>query len=281
MTNKLVQRTVDEFMADYTPAYNSIMPLFLGNSAAYSLDMSLVKLNSIDVVGDVRSKRFSPKDTEFKQIAVAAGSKNYNKYYFASQYLQSTMQDNEGYERIVAQVLDEHAKQADEVFVTGDGQSDATVKNNGLLYSMDPNYTKNASVLTSTLSAIYQQIVNQVEEANAVDGEKLVLTYGSLMIAQYNSLFSGTNTPFSKTLADGLSGVQIAKLPTSITPAGQNGFLVINRPKTKLHYTTLPKVDDAGIEAKTKTAWTNFIAGSSMLEPQAKGAIIRQPLTFS
>lgn len=286
MTNKLVLRDVDQFLRDYTPSYSPIMPLLMRKSQAYGVEQGLVNFKRAEAIGDLRSKRLGPKDTEWKQILAGEGKKTFKKYFLGSQFIQSTLQDRQGFEDIIAQALDEHNKQQDVLMLTGDGTSNGTVVNAGLFYSNDSNYEAKTSyevVKDGTtglhLDDMYAKMVEIYEEADELDGEKLIMPYGSVLLGKFNSLFKETKAPFSKVLRDAVQGASVAKMPASVTPSG-NGFIVINLDQIKLHYTTLAKIDDQGINAEKKYAWTNFLMGSTMVEVLAKKGIVHQPVTF-
>lgn len=285
MTNKIVLPTADEFISGFKPTYVPLLPLFMSKAKIYSIEEGTLNFKRVDAVGDLRSKIFGSKDTEIHQITAKDSKKSYKKYFFASQFVQSNLQSTEGYSDVVAQVLNEHNKQADELFLTGEGTANNNVVNNGLFFSGDANFLEKASyeVKKDTngdhLADLYQKMVSITEEANVVDGQKMILVYGSAMIAKYNSLFVETKNPFSEVLGKGLPGVSINKIPASVTPAG-NGFIVINMDQIMLHITTLPIVKKNGINEEKEYAWTNFLMGSTMLEVLAASGVIKQPVTF-
>lgn len=286
MTNKIVLRDLDQFMADFTPTYVPLMPTFLAKkSVQYKAEAGKVTFRRAQALGDLRSKRVTPKDTELKQISSKEDSKVFKKYFFGSQYVQSNLQDTQGYEDVIAQVLDEHNRQSDIIFL-GDRDASGNIINSGLFYSEDSNYQENSSAEIAAASAgyhlpgLYSKIVSEVEAANDIDGEKLVLLYGSTMIEKANQLFANTDKPFMQTLRDGAEFSRIQKMPSSITPAG-NGFLVVNLDQIKTHYTNLPQILDQGVNSEKMYTWTNFLMGSSMVECLTKGAIRKQPLTFA
>lgn len=284
-TQKIVTRSIDEFMADFVPTYTPIMPLFLGKSQQYAVETGKINFKRLEAAGDLRSKMIGPKDTEMHQVLASETTKIFKKYFFGSQFIQSQLQDTQGYEDVLAQVLDEHNKQNDILMLTGDGVSDATVINNGLFYSQDPNFVAKASYTVlapnNNLPDLYARMVAIIEESQEVSGRKLVLYYGSTFLPKFNSLFTDNATPFSKTIADAFPEVSFARLPSQVTPSGVNGFHVVNLDQTKLHYTSLAKVEDQGDNPEKKYNWANFMFGSSMVDVLALGGIIRQPITFA
>jgi hypothetical protein len=286
MTNKIALRSVEEFLLGYKPAYNPILPLFLNNAQAYTVEAGKIDFKRADTVGDIRAKMVGPKDTEMHQIHSKEGTKTFKKYFFGAQYIQSQLQDTKGYEDVIAQVLDEHNKQSDELFLLGEGTSASTMLNNGLFWSADGNYTLKDSYEVQKdangkhLADLYTKVVSIVQDADEVDGQKLVMVYGSDMIAKYNGLLTDTSSALSKVLTDALPGVAFAKMPSAITPSSTNGFIVVNLDQVKLHYTLLPAIKGQGINDEKMYAWTNFLMGSSMLEVLALNGVIRQPVTF-
>jgi hypothetical protein len=287
MTNKIVLRSIEQFMAGYKPAYRSIMPLFLGNAQQYSVEAGKIDFKRAETVGDIRSKMIGPKDTEMHQIHSKEGTKTFKKYFFGAQYIQSSLQDTQGYEDVVAQVLDEHNKQSDELFLTGEGTSNGTQQNNGLFYSSDANYVTNSSYEVQKdangehLSDLYAKVMELMQTADQIDGRKLIMFYGANVVGKVNGMFQLTSQPFRSVLQGALpAGASQAVMPSAITPASSHGLIIVNLDQVKLHYTLLPAIKGQGVNEEKMYAWTNFLMGSSMLEVLASGAVTRQPLTF-
>jgi hypothetical protein len=94
-------------------------------------------------------------------------------------------------------------------------------------------------------------------------------------------LYANTDAPFKRVLGEVLgSDYTVVKLPAAVTPSGTNGWIVVNLDQVELHYTTVPKLDDQGVNAENKYSWHNFLVGSMMLEVKVLNAIVRQPVTF-
>lgn len=287
-TNKIVLRSVEQTMSDYIPVYRPIFPLLMKKSQQHPAEVGNIDFKRAATVGDIRAKHITPKDTEIKQIAVGEGEKSFKKYFHAIQFTVSALQNQEGAEDVVRQVLDEHNKQADDMLLLGDGTAANNVVNNGLFWSGDDNYVLESSdalaagTASDHLKAMHTAIVTTASEADDVAGEKLLILYGATAIAKYNSLYSSTDAPFSRQLKDSLDGWTIAKLPTAVTPSGSpNGWISVNLDQVRLHYTLLPQLRDQGVNDEKMYAWFNFLMGSMMLEVLAPGAVIRQPVTFA
>ncbi len=288
-TNKIALQTVEEFMSGYQPVYNPLYPLFLSKAQQYAPEAGKLEFRRVEAVGDIRAKHITPKDTEIRQVAAMAGKKAYKKYFLATQYTTSQVQDREGLNEVIAQVLDEHQLQADELFLLGEGTSGSDVINNGLFYSNDANYTlEGSSAIVADsgggerLAALHAAIASTAEDANQVAGRKVVIVYGSTLIPYFNSVYGASSRAFKAVLAEVLGpNYSLVVMPSAATPANVNGWIVANMDQTKLHYTWLPQLLDQGFNAEKMYYWSNFAFGSMMLEVLARDGVIRQPITFS
>lgn len=285
MTNKLVLKNVDQFMADYRPTYNPIYPLFLGNSQQYSEEVGTVTNKRLEAVGDIRAKHITPKDTDIRQIAVKEGSKTFKKYFLANQFTQSELQDQSRSEDVVRQVLDEHQKHQDDLLLLGEGTAGNNVVNNGLFWSGDSNYVLESSDelrnAPDTQGDLYEALMALVESAKDIDGEKLVIVYGATALSKLNSLFPEQAVSVKKAADGALEGVgRIVRLPSAVTPSATNGAICVTVPQVKLHYTALPQLKAQGVNEEKMYSWHNFLMGSTMVDVLAYGGIIRQPWTF-
>lgn len=283
-TNKIALRSVEEFMSDYTPIYQPIYPLFLSKSQQYAMEVGKMDFRRVQTVGDIRAKHITPKDTEIKQVAVMEGRKTFKKYFLANQYTTSQVQDRQGLEEVVAQVLDEHQVQMDELFLLGEGSSDSTMLNNGLYWSNDVNYVLESSATIALADRLYDfhaKVLTTAQKANQVAGRKVVVFYGSSILPLFNSLFDTAVKPFKIALQEVLGpNYSFIELPEAVTPSGANGWIVANMDQCKLHYTSLPQLLDQGQNNEKMYYWSNFMTGSCMLEVLALNGIIRQPATL-
>jgi len=284
-TNKIALRTVEEFMSDYTPIYQPLYPLFLGKSQQYSTETGKLDFRRVEAVGDIRAKHITPKDTEIRQVSVMEGKKSFKKYFLANQFTQSQVQDRQGLEEVVAQVLDEHQIQADELFLKGEGTSGSDVINNGLFYSADANYTLKSSVavaVTDRLADFHAKVVATCQDADQVAGRKVVVFYGTDILPLFNGIYADAARPFKSVLAEVLGdNFSLVQMPKAATPAGVSGWIVANLDQCKLHYTALPQVLSQGHNEEKMYYWNNFLMGSMMLEVLAKDGIIHQPATLA
>jgi len=288
MTNKIVLRTSEEFMADFQPSYVPIFSLFLGKSQAYPEEVGEMTFKRLEAVGDLRMKAITPKDTEIKQVVARIGSKVFKKEFFANQYVQSNLQNREGNEDVVKQVVEENLKLADDLLLLGQGTAANNVVNNGLFWSGDSNYVLETSIeidnANAWLTDLHAQIITAKIKADQVSGRKVVIFYGALMMPKINGLYAASGRSFKAALLEvlNLGGGQysIAELPADVTPSNTNGWMIVNLDQVKLHYMTLPKLAAQGVNEEKMYSWHNFLAGTMMLEVLASKAIIRQPVTF-
>lgn len=284
-TSKIALRTVEEFMADYTPIYQPIYPLFLPKSQQYAAEAGKLDFRRVNAVGDIRGKRITPKDTEMALISVMEGKKSFKKYFLANQFQLSDIQSREGAEEVNAQVLDEHQVQQDELFMLGEGTTPGTQINNGLYLSSDPNYVLADSTEivsgSSRQNDFYTKVAASASQADQLAGRKVIFFYGNAK-SVLRSLFPNSDQPVKSVMADVLGpNYSLVEIPDSPTPASSHGWIVANLDQAKLHYTVLPQLLSQGNNEEKMYLWANFMLGSTMLEVLAKGAIIRQPSTLA
>jgi hypothetical protein len=285
-TNKIVLRNVDELMADYVPTYQPFYPLLMGKSQAYPEQSGKVTFKRLEAVGNIRNQHYNPKDTHMHQISVVEKQKVFKKYFLASQFVQSTLQDREQNEDVVRQVLDENQKLMDDLVLLGEGTSTSTTVNNGLFWSNDPNYLlESSSALAATgghLPALHASVVSEKIKADTVAGRKVVVFYGDTMLTKVCGIYAESSVAFKTALQNAIGGqYSLAELPSEVTPSGANGFMIVNLDQVKLHYTTMPVLKDQGVDARNMEVWHNFLMGSAMLEVLAYKGVIRQPHTFA
>ncbi len=284
-TNKVTLRTVEEVINDYKPNYRPIYGAFLGKSQQWKEEVGALNFKRAEAVSDIRAKHITPKDTELRQVAVGESARAFKKYFLANQYIISTLQDREGTEGVVAQVLDEHNKQFDEMLLLGEGTSGSNVINNGLYWSGDANYVLETSAEVDTTADSLIDLQNKVlataGDADSNAGQKLIIFYGSSITPLFDGVYASYPTPFKSVLKEALGDDYTAqKLPSAVTPSGANGYLIVNLDLVTLHYMLLPNLQAQGVNEEKMYAWFNFLMGSCMLELHAPGAIIRQPLTL-
>lgn len=285
-TNKIVLRTAEEFLSDYVPTYQPIYPLFLGNSQQYAQEVGSLSFKRAEAVGDIRARKITPKDTVIQQIGSKESSKTFKKGFLATQFVQSTFQDRQGVEDVFRQVMDEMQKQMDDLLLLGEGTADNNVENNGLFWSGDSNHTTESSVEiasgTGRLADFHTKIMANVQTADTVAGNKLIIFYGSNILPLYNGIYADGSKPFKTVLSEVLGpNYSHMALPAAVTPSSSHGWLVVNRNMVKLNYTKIPGIHAQGVDERHNEVWANFAVGNCMLDVQALNAVIKQPTTLA
>lgn len=286
-TSKIQLRTIEEQISDFKPAYAPIYPLFLASNAKqYAETVGEVNYTRMEVAGDVRAKRITPKDSEMHLIAVGPSKKGFKKYFSGAAFQVSTLQGTDGVEQVNGQVLDEHNKQFDELLAFGDGTADNNVVNNGLYWSGDPNHVTNSSYEVKKGTAgdylvdLHNKIQSIVNGLDSVPGRKIVFTWGDVSM-RMNSMYGTNGLLFKEVLQKSVGdSVSFVKLPSNMAAANTSGFIVVAMDQVSTSYTTAPKIDDQGVNAEKKHVWTNFLSGSIMLDVGMLGAITKQVVTW-
>lgn len=285
-TNNIQLKTTIEYNNEYTPIYTPIYPLLLANGRAkqYAADVGQIQFKHLEAVGDIRTQRYTPKDTHIHQIAAMDQTKTFKKYFKASQFINSSLQTQDDVQRVIQQVLDENHAHMDDLLLLGEGTSASTMLNNGLFWSDDPNYELESSTQISStdrLYALHTAINTNVTDANQIAGRKLLLFYGTSTTPLVNSLFPDVAAPFRNVLQNTIGAdYTIVDMPAKVTPSGTNGWIIVNYDQCILHYTVLPQLFAQGFDEKNMQYWFNFLMGSCMVEVAAENAIIRQPVTY-
>ena len=287
MTNKIVLRDVEEFMSDYTPTYQAMYPLLLtAKNQQYTAEAGKLDFRRAQTIGDIRAKHLLPKDTEMHQVNSNEFVKVYKRYFLANQYITSSLQDQQGVETVLAEVLDEHQKQMDELVLYGEGTSNSTMTNNGLFYSADPNHTTEAEVQianSQTLADFHTKIMTNIIKADRLAGRKVIAFYGGGVVSLTKSIYADAARPFISVLEEVVArgGYSLAELPQEVYPVGgEMGWMIINLDQIKFHYTQVPALVAQGSNGEKMYNWHNFLMGSTMVDCLTKDAVIRQPATI-
>lgn len=288
MTNKIVLPTAEEFMGGYIPTYAAIYGVFLGNSFGHNVEVGQANFKEMTTVGDIRAKRITPKDNVIKQVNAKEDVFSFKKYFFANQYLTSSLQGSEGAADVAAMVLDEHHVQADDLLLNGDGTSSADILNDGLLISKSSKYVLESQAtvaLSDQLHKFFTAIMTTAAKANNISGQKVLFLYGTKTKALYNSLFPNSDQPVKEVLMKSLGAnyaiVEIPDAPQSNKATIDEGWVIANLTQTKLHYVKLPSLFSQGVNDEKMHIWMNFLMGSMALELKASGAIIHQPAVIA
>ncbi len=282
-TNLIISQTSQEFLAGYTPVYSPIYPLFTQGGQQYAMQAAERTLRRAVALGDIRTKRVTPKDTEVKHFNAGPVDKTFKAYMNVVRFTHSIFQDSQGVPDILAQALEEHQKAQDELLYFGDGASDGAQINNGLYYSSDANYVKegSSSLAASNQLLLFHQAVVSEARAVSVGGQRAIIFYGDTCLARLDSLHEDGGGAVVAGLEVVLGNeFDLIRSPKGLTPDGENGILVVNFAQIKTHYVTEPVILDQDTDRKNMEAWANFVQGSMMVDVAAYGGIRKLPLVF-
>jgi len=283
-TSKNVLKETTEYMNDYMPVYSPIFPLLLGAGKLHPQEVGKMTFKAFEAVSDLDAKHITPKDSEMHLISISEGSKVFKSYFLGSQLQISNLQNQDGAQKVVSQVLDRLNLQFDNLLLLGEGTSASTMINNSLYWSDDVNYQLESSdeiASSGQLWNLHANIMIQKAVADQLAGRKLFISYGDVP-GKINSLLSSLATVLKAPLQESLGPLyEMVELPTAICPASAHGYIIVNMDRIIFHYSTLPKVDASGINTEKSYSWWNFLSGSCMVECLSDNAIIRQPLTFA
>lgn len=282
-TNLIISQTSQEFLSGYTPVYSPIYPLFTQGGQQYAMQAAERTLRRAVALGDIRTKRYSPKDTEVKHFNAGPQDKTFKAYLNVVRFTHSVFQDASGVPDILSQALEEHQKAQDELLYFGDGATDGAQVNNGLYFSSDANYIKESSTslsATNQLLLFHQAVVSEAR-AVSVGGSRSIIFYGDTCLAALDSLHADGGGAVVAGLEDVLGNeFDLIRSPKGLTPSGENGILVVNHAQVKTHYVTEPVILDQDTDRKEMQAWANFVQGSMMVDVAAYGGIRKLPLVF-
>lgn len=283
-TNKVILKDQYQMMMDYTATYVPLWPSMLARAVEYSAEVGTLEFRRVEALGDLFPKVITPKDTEIKQIGVTQNTRLYKRYFYANQFTVSGLQDQVAMQEVANQVLDAHNQRFDQVVLYGDGTSPSNVLNNGLYYSSDSNYVLESSVTISgadPLIKFHESVINTIQDARDVAGQKALVFYGNETTLALNSLYASQPVSFRSVLQSVVPDVAILEIPRQVKPGSDEGWMVVNMDQMRLHHSTTPSIDDSGVNAEKKYSWMNFLMGSTMVEVTALGGIIRQPATWA
>lgn len=281
--------TTEAINTGYEPSYIPLFPI-LTKTVKYVETIGEVKLKETKIIGDATARKISAQDTEWKHAKVGPASKQFNKYFAGIKYIASGLQDNADAQRIANELLDINLMEFDKNFFFGDPTDDGTLRNNGLFASADANYITNSSTSLSstpdvgTYKDLFDALLAQAE-AKVGNAAKIILLSGTVT-SKLGRFVPNTATSFARALAasyaDSGKQVSFASVPTNITVgASANGILVLTPSKLIHRYTAFPYIKQQGYNAENDYTWMNLMLGSSMVDVEKEGALIKQPVTFS
>ncbi|MDR2426830.1 MAG: hypothetical protein LBD46_06620 [Endomicrobium sp.] len=290
-TDKIyTEQEIIEINNAFTPQYRPFYML-LKAGKVYNEKPGAITFKERGILGDKKAADVLAQDTEIKHIAVGEKpEKKYLKILKGAEYAVSTFQDNSNAQKVDNEILDEYNKQLDSEAFTGEGTSNATVKNNGLFYSKDPDFVdKGAAAAFPTTFADRKAFIKNLAKESA-DGSggglKRIVLLGSKLPAIFGDVIGSGTATFADLLMSGrLSGeppIEVVVPPAEIntTLGNVDAILVIDYENVLLNHGLLPQVYQRGTEARKNLTWTQYFFNSVMIEVAKKAALIKQLLTI-
>lgn len=277
-TNKPILRTAEEFAAGYTPVYSPIYPLFFNapNAVSYERVEGTAKTKGVEAIGDMIAKKFSAKDTVIHQLHGKATEFSFDKNFYLAEYKTGINQSSEGDPALVSEFMDNQNVKMDQLLLFGDEGNQGLYTNNSSKYVTESAI---ASIDPTDKQAFYEAIMATADEADKIAGSKILMLFGETTRKLWRAgLFSTGVASVKQNLMEALgSEYTPVVMPSQVAPNAE-GWLVINMAKTKIHHHGAPWMEP-GEDAPRRLRYVHFLLGSTGVELQADGAIIKQIVT--
>lgn len=280
--------TIEKVNEAYMPSYTPLFPI-LTKTKKYDEFIGEVKLKETSVIGDARAREINAQDTEFKHAKSAQATKNFNKYFKGIKHIVSGFVDNSDFQKVSDEILDINLMEFDKAFFTGDANSSGAIRNNGLWLSNDPNYILKASQnlganpTQDDWKTLFDALIREAE-SKLGNAAKVILLAGTAA-TKLGKFVPGTTTTYIRAIQNAYTDlgkqVTIEAVPTNLEDETTNGVLLLTPSQILHHYTALPYIKGNGYNDENSYTWMSLIYGSSMVDVQKSGAIIKKPLTFT
>jgi len=281
-TDKLeLQITAEKANEAYSPSYIPLFPI-ITKTKKYDEIIGEVKLQSSSIIGDAKARAINAQDTEWKHAKSGVKSKLFKKFFSGIKYIVSGFIDNSDYQRNSDELLDINVMEFDKNVFRGRG-------NNGLWLSSDPDFIANAiknlpaNPTVDDWKVMFDDLIEQSEQTLGNVAKVFVLV--GVAASRIGKFVPNTATTFAQAITDAYKAtdknITITTAPANLVDAGESGVLLLT-PSHILHrYTALPHIRDNGFNREDAYTWSSLIYGSSMIDVEKKGAIIKQPIAFA
>lgn len=281
--------TTEKVNESYEASYVPLFPV-LTKQKKYTEVIGEVKLKESNIIGDAKARKINAQDTEWKHAKSGTSEKKFNKYFSGIKFIVSGFQDNTDFQKHADELLDINMMEFDKNVFYGDPTSDGTLRNNGMYASDDPNFITNAiealgaNPTVDQIKELFDALIFQSEQTVGNVAKTIILV--GEMAKKLGRFVPNTATSFARAIAasyqDEGKQITIEGAPSNLTAeTNDSGILLLTPSKVEFDYTTLPKIDDQGYNAEDKYTWLNLIYGSATVDVQKKGALIKQPVSFS
>ena len=279
------EKVNEAFVSTYAPLF----PI-LTQTQKYEEIIGEVKLKESTVIGDARARKLNAQDTEWKHAKTGIKTKQFNKYFSGIKHIVSGFVDNSDFQRNSDEILETNLMEFDKNVFFGDPTEAGVLRNNGLWASNDPNYIANAMKNMSANPTqdewkdLLDALVFAAEQKLGNVSKKIILVGAAA--TKLGRFVPNTTTTYIRAIqnayADEGKDVTIESAPSNLV-AGTNesGILTLTPAKIIHRYTALPHIKANGYNEENAYTWMSLIYGSSMVDVQKEGALIKQPITFA
>lgn len=274
----------------WTPAYNPFFRMLTEKGLKTTKHTSItgtVKTKETNILGSARAEVIDPQDTEIRHAKSGASDKTFNKYMLGIKYIQSVFQGNSDLQRCADQILEANLQKFDEDAFSGAPTQAGILRNNGFYNSSDSNFVVNpaatlpANATLDQLKAVFDNVLEQ--------GENLVGNAAKIMAMTRNiASFLGKFVPhqaisFAQAIRDAYAAegvnVSFVTIPANLTT--EAGIELITPSLVTLDYIELPYINARGTNEEDGYQYIKELHGSTRVDVEKKGAIIKQAINLS
>lgn len=262
----------EETEITYTPAI-----LALTKTEEHPIDVDVVNLKSLDLsTSSVNPKVLTEGQTEVHHIKVGEKKSTFYIVIRGNKIYQSGLRGRNQLSKVHNDVIFEYSKIWDKAAMNGANG------NNGIFGTKDKNAVLKDSVAISNVNGLVEALTDiKLDMENLGSQDILIYVYGRALQKYLGSLTSSQETPLLKVLEEAYPGATFVNVPTEVSPANLNGFVVIARNLVTLHTSVYPDVQNTGYNDENNYEWANYIMGSTHVSVDKKGALVNQPITLS
>ena len=272
-----IDKTVEVMVARTQATYNPLFSIF-SKKNEFNVELGKLSLKDFDTVGEIKAAQVNAQDTETARVETTSSKKTFYKNIFALIRERSSFQGAEGDDALINKIINGLSEQLDKRIWAGTTSFD----NNGIFGSADANYVSNASAaIASTLAGLLDKIQTLKDSMETATGKGVVnvLAYGDTK-TKLRQINANTAETFSSIIAR-TANVNMIEVPNNVLVSTESGIIMYRDDMVALNHTAMPRVYDTDEDKKASSKWVKFIFGDAMLDVETKGAMSKQPLTYS
>lgn len=284
-----LEMTAEKVNEGYEASYTPLFPI-LTKTKKYEEVIGEVKLESSSIIGDAKARKINAQDTEFKHAKSAPKSKQFNKYLSAIKYTVSGFVDNSDFQSRGNELIDVNMMEFDKNVFLGDPTDSGALRNNGLWMSNDPDYITKliksmlANPTQDEWKDLFDAIIYESEQKVGNVAKNIVLVGDAA--TKLGRFVPNTTTTYLRAIQNAYSDtgrqITIDTAPSNLTEGTtESGILLLTPSKIVHRYTAIPHIRKNGYNDEDEYTWMSLFYGSSMVDVEKAGAIIKQPIQFT